>query len=146
MPTPAGFGMATMATTVSVRRKETMMRVDLVSTYWGRHLHIRDDKSWFYTLCGARPDSLIWPRYELTDAEPDIAGLHGICKTCRKVAEQEQPMSDTVSEVSAHKERTCETCYYLSARDYCALNGAIIHDMGSACPHWTPKEAADAER
>ena len=71
------------------------MKVTLVSTYSGRRLHIRSDICSGFTLCGAAPERVLWTQYELTDAEPSIAGLTGLCKVCRKNALQvEKEVSD----------------------------------------------------
>jgi len=58
------------------------MKVTLVSTHSGRRLHIRHALFTALTLCGAYATRLVWSNYELSGAEPNIAGLHGLCKTC----------------------------------------------------------------
>lgn len=64
------------------------MKVELVATYSGRRLHIRDDLFPDFTMCGAYPEHVVWTDYELTDEEPEVAGLRGICKTCRRLARE----------------------------------------------------------
>lgn len=62
------------------------MKVDLVTTYSGKRLHIASDMFTLFTLCGARPERIVWRNYELTEAEPNVAGVAGLCKVCRKAA------------------------------------------------------------
>ena len=62
------------------------MRVPLVTTRYGQRLHIAGAR--FYALCGIGFERVVCSQYELTDAEPNVAGLAGLCKVCRKCAEE----------------------------------------------------------
>jgi hypothetical protein len=61
------------------------VKVTLVTTWRGKRLHIAGYRH--FTLCGWCAEHVVWPQYELTEEEPTVAGLTGICQQCRRKAE-----------------------------------------------------------
>ncbi len=71
------------------------MRVTLVGTESGRRVHIAD--SLFptrYTLCGARPASVITSDYEIRHDKPLPSDVGNICATCLRRAMADSKLGD----------------------------------------------------